>query len=307
MHTPKKIAVIGFGEAGSIVADGCISGAKKLGQSLECHAWDIRMADPEQKRKLQMTAESFGVVLHDTTGDWLGDMDAVFSLVFGDAAKQVALDMLPFLGGGSTYIDLTTALPPDMRDAEAAFINNNAGFIDGTALGSFRTNGATVPFVLSGRDAVECSDWMNGLGFVTRPIAEEAGKASMVKLLRSCLAKGLEALAVECFVAADNMKLRDAMLEAFDDFNAVPLIKTLEAMSCSHIPHCKRRLAEVEHALGVLREAHVEPTMTYATEAFYARTVRSKRTLPSGAKEDWDDTLPVLSDILEPAGRNSAP
>ena len=80
MLTPKKVAVIGFGEAGSVVAEGCVAGAKKLQTVMECHAWDIRMRDPAPKAALQKAANAIGVMLHDSPGEWLGEMDVVFSL-----------------------------------------------------------------------------------------------------------------------------------------------------------------------------------------------------------------------------------
>ena len=83
MFTPKNIAVIGFGEAGSIIAEGCISGSKRQQKDVACHAWDLRMRDPDAKKELQNKADELGLTMHEETGDWLKDMDVVFSLVFG--------------------------------------------------------------------------------------------------------------------------------------------------------------------------------------------------------------------------------
>ncbi len=298
MNAPRTVAVIGFGEAGTVVAEGCLSGARRLGQETACHAWDIRMADPAQRPLLQRAADARGVILHDAPGDWLRDMDVVFSLVFGGAARDVALQMLPFLGAGAAYIDLTTSVPGDMREAEAAFLPRQVDFIDGTALGSFRTNGITVPFVLSGNNVAARSAWMNSLGFVTRPVPGPAGNASCVKLLRSVVTKGMEALAIECFVAAERMGLRETMMESFGDMDLRPLVKNLEDMGSSHIPHCRRRLAEIDHALRMLRSVNVAPTMTEASRLFYARTVDAGKQLGAEQAASWDGCLPSLGEVL---------
>jgi 3-hydroxyisobutyrate dehydrogenase-like beta-hydroxyacid dehydrogenase len=298
MSTPHNVAVIGFGEAGTVIAQGCVNGSGRLQQEISCHAWDIRMQDAEAEKKLQKTADAIGVVLHKQADDWLHTMDVVFSLVFGGVAGQVALETLPKLREGGIYIDLTTSTPADMREAAAAFAQRGVGFIDGTALGSFRTNGVTVPFVISGTDAAVWSSWMNSLGFSATPVLGGAGNASAVKLLRSVLAKGLEALAVECFTAADRMGLREAMMFAFNDFDLRPLVAALEDMGASHIPHCKRRLAEIDHALHMLDDAGIVGTMTQASREFYARTVNSGAQLEPGKQGTWDACLPIFQKIL---------
>ena len=298
MFTPKNIAVIGFGEAGSIIAEGCISGSKRQQKDVACHAWDLRMRDPEAKKMLQKKADDLGLTMHEETGDWLKDMDVVFSLVFGGVAKDVARDILPFMKEGAVYIDLTTSIPEDMRAVAPAFTEKKVGFIDGTALGSFRTNGVTVPFVLSGTNVAFWSAWMNAFGFATTPVPGPAGNASSVKLLRSVLTKGLEALAIECFTAAENMGLRETMKAAFNDFDLRPLVDALEDMSASHIPHCKRRLDEIDHALHMLDGVKLEGTMTRASRDFYARTVASGAQPSPGKQGTWDACLPAFQKML---------
>lgn len=299
MVLPKNVAVIGFGEAGAIVAKGCIAGSKRQQNTVVCHAWDIRMQDAEARKSLEEKGAGLGVVLHETTGDWLKDVDVVFSLVFGSAAKDVALGILPFMKEGAVYIDLTTSVPDDMRAASAAFTERKVGFIDGTALGSFRTNGMTVPFVLSGANVAAWSAWMNSLGFATTPVPGAAGNASCVKLLRSILAKGLEALAIECFTAAEAMGLRKTMMSAFNDFDLRPFAAALEDMGASHIPHCKRRLHEIDDALHMLDSVAIDGTMTRASRDFYARTVDSGAQIEAGKQPGtWDSCLPAFQTML---------
>lgn len=300
MLAPKKIAVVGFGEAGTIIAEGCVAAAKRMNETLECHAFDLRVADPAQRSALEEAARPLGVTLHESIGEWLNETDVVFSLVFGGAAKQVALDILPNMRNETAYIDLTTSVPKDMREAADAFAVRTVEFIDGTALGSFRTNGVTVPFVLSGEGAEKWSTWMNSLGFNTRPVPGGAGNASNVKLLRSVLAKGLEALGIECFVAADKMGLRESMAGAFNDFDLRPMVVNLEDMGGSHITHCKRRLAEIDHALNMLAEAGVDGIMTKASRAFYARTAASGETTEPGQGATWNASMEAFHRMMKP-------
>ena len=299
MFTPKKVAVIGFGEAGTVVAEGCLAGAKKLKTAMSCHAWDIRMENPDQRAGLEKTAEALGVTLHAVPGDWIGEMDVVFSLVFGTVAKQVALEILPRLREGATYIDLTTSVPTDMLEASERFAARKVGFLDGTSLGSFRTNGMRAPFVLSGPGAEAWSSWMNSLGFNTTPVPGKPGNASAVKLLRSVVAKGLEALAVECFVTAERLGLRQSMMNAFNDFDLHPFAATMEDMGGSHIAHCKRRLDEIDHVLAMLDAAGIDGVMTRASREFYARTHASAGRNHPDADGGWDACMDAYQAILQ--------
>lgn len=299
MLPPKNIAIIGFGEAGTTMAEGCVFGARRSQSALACHAWDLKMLDPRARGELEARAASLGVTLHDSPYGWLHEMDVVFSVVHENTAKSVALDLLPWLRSGAAYIDLTDSDPDAMRETAEHYAVKNVGFIDGTALGSFRANGITVPFMLSGTDVEAYSSWMNSLGFAATPIPGGAGKASALKLLRGALTRGMEALAVECFTAAERLGLRKTLMLAFNDFDLQPMAAVLERLSLRHGAQCKNKLASLELTLELFDKAAINPAMTRAVRDFYARSAALPQTDESGDDPSWESCLPAFFTLLD--------
>jgi 3-hydroxyisobutyrate dehydrogenase-like beta-hydroxyacid dehydrogenase len=94
----------------------------------------------------------------------------------------------------------------------------------------------------------------------------EVGAAAAIKMVRSVMVKGIEALTLECFLAAARAGVADKVASSLknnypglDWSKIVPY--NLERMAV----HGERRAAEMEEVAETLRELGVEPLMTMAT------------------------------------------
>jgi len=94
----------------------------------------------------------------------------------------------------------------------------------------------------------------------------EVGAAAAIKMVRSVMVKGIEALTLECFLAAARAGVVDEVAASLknnypglDWSKVVPY--NLERMAS----HGERRAAEMEEVAETLRELGVEPLMTAAT------------------------------------------
>ena len=94
----------------------------------------------------------------------------------------------------------------------------------------------------------------------------EIGAAAAIKMVRSVMIKGIEALTLECFLAAARAGVVDEVAASMknnypglDWSKIVPY--NLERMAS----HGERRAAEMEEVADTLRELGVEPLMTAAT------------------------------------------
>ncbi len=117
-------------------------------------------------------------------------------------------------------------------------------------------------------------------------------------MLRSVLMKGLEALFVECLVAAEIQGLRPTLLEAFRDLDERPFAKTMEVQTVTHLVHAARRLKEVERVASVLEADGLEGIMTEATRRTFAATVAAGVAPGSGEPLSLDETLQVLTGVF---------
>jgi len=84
-----------------------------------------------------------------------------------------------------------------------ALIDGAGGrFVESAVMTSVPPYGIKVPMLLGGTRAAELRDLARPLGFAMEVAATEVGVASAIKMCRSVMIKGLEALVTESFTAA---------------------------------------------------------------------------------------------------------
>src|SRR5690606_7927784 len=148
---------------------------------------------------------------------------------------------------GALIIDVTTAPPAGLAAAAGRLAKDGVGLVDGAIMGSITLSGARTPLLLAGAGADKAAEWLAAHGFRCTTLANaQVGDASALKLLRSLFTKGLEALTVECLLAAESRGLRQQLLEQLAVVDETPFTEYLEVLVTSHLVHARRRLAEVE-------------------------------------------------------------
>src|SRR5690606_11498719 len=77
--------------------------------------------------------------------------------------------------------------------------------------------GLAVPLLLSGPHAAAAVPLLKALGFTNlRVVGGEVGRASAIKMIRSVMIKGLEALSWECAAAAEAAGVYDEITASLD-------------------------------------------------------------------------------------------
>jgi 3-hydroxyisobutyrate dehydrogenase-like beta-hydroxyacid dehydrogenase len=120
--------------------------------------------------------------------------------------------------------------------------------------------------LLAGPHAAAVVPALAALEMCTSIAGAEVGAAAAIKMVRSVMVKGIEALTLECFLAAARAGVVDEVANSLknnypglDWSKIVPY--NLERMAV----HGERRAAEMEEVAETLRELGVEPLMTLAT------------------------------------------
>ena len=150
-------------------------------------------------------------------------------------------------------------------------------------MGSFHLYGYRPPLQIAGAAAERTAAWMRPLGFEIEVLPGAAGRASAVKILRSILMKGLEALAVEFMVAARHLGLLEETLACMGDVDRRGFRDFISLLVQTHLVHGRRRHEEVELVNQMRRESGIEPLMSLATERSisarspWARCARASR------------------------------
>lgn len=263
-----RIAIVGCGEVGSTYARALLAAGDH----------DVVIDDP--RPEVAAWAAEHDLTLHRTAGPWLADVDAAWVCVAGDLAHRVITQMHEYLARGVTIIDLTTASPED-KARSAVLLGDRGVYIDAVIMGAIAMNGVATPLLGAGPHAEGAMSVLADLGAPVRTLPDAApGDAAALKLLRSVLTKGLEALGVECLVAAERMGVRDQLPAVLADIDAGGLTPFVDAVVRTHPLHAKRRQHEV-HRAGLQLAGHGgNPSLLAATEERFAATVAAAHAAP---------------------------
>ena len=137
---------------------------------------------------------------------------------------------------------------------------------------------------------------MNANGFAVQVLGPRPGSASAVKMVRSVLMKGIEALAVESLVTAERQGILEEVLGCFGDADLVDFRDLIATLTQTHTVHARRRWEEMGLVGRTLRETGVDPLMTEATERSLRRTVDAAIAPADGKVPSLGDALQLLSD-----------
>jgi len=254
------LALIGFGEAGSTFA-------KAAGWESSALAFDI---NPDRRGAMREA----GVVACATADDALSHAGLVLSLVTADSALTAARDDAPLLSPGALWCDMNSVAPETKRAAAQTIEAAGGRYVDVAVLAPVNPARMKVPLLVSGPSAAEAEAALRDAGFTNlRVVGAEVGRASAIKMIRSVMVKGIEALTAEMMLAATAAGVTDEVLASLDASEksigwTERAAYNLERMTT----HGARRAAEMEESAKTLAALGVEPVMT-------AGTVRRQREL----------------------------
>lgn len=301
---PTTVAHLGLGEGGSALARGFAeqSGWRTPGSNRSQLAVDIAAGEGARGKAMAERAAAMGVTLTRDYGAALAEAEFVTSTVTGDDALDAARSALEFLKPGSVFLDFNTITRKTAVEIAGLMDQKGVQYVDVAVFGSFYAVGYKTPLLIAGRDTDRVVPWMEGLGFKVKVLNDRAGDASAVKMLRSIMVKGMEALAVECLVAAREQDLLEEVLDCFGDIDAATFRGMVDILITTHIPHAKRRMEEVEKVNQNLIETGITPLMSAATLANHRRTFDAQ-VAGDGKVPPLEEALRILADDVVKPGK----
>lgn len=303
MLSPRVIALLGFGEAGSAIARGLAAeggwrGTPRPGDNAPRRliAIDTALDQDARGTALGKQARALDVAIEDRYAEALRQADLVISAVQGEHALEAAEAAAPLLKKGAHYLDLCTVTGAMSDDNRAAIEGAGGRYIDIAVMGGFFKSGIKAPMLVAGEDVEPVVAWMNANGFEAKALGPRPGSASSVKMLRSVMMKGVEALAVESLVTAQRQGILEEVLACFSDADQVSFRDFITTLVQTHIVHAYRRWEEMGLVARTLRETGVEPLMTEAIEQSHRRTVDAAIAPADGKVPSLADALKILSE-----------
>jgi 3-hydroxyisobutyrate dehydrogenase-like beta-hydroxyacid dehydrogenase len=259
-NTPR-ISFIGFGEAGQAIASGLReSGIERIA------AWDILFPVPEGV-PLKAAGDTIGVKLASSAAEAVAETDMVISAVTAASSLEAARSVAPHLSGNPYYLDINS-VSPGRKQATAKLLDGRARYVDVAVIAAILTQRHRTPMLIAGPHAQAVSPLLTELKMQVSVVGAETGAAAAIKMIRSVMIKGIEALTLECFLAAARAGvLEEVTASLTNNYAGIDWPKISEYNLERMASHGERRAAEMEESAATLRELGLDPLMVEATVA----------------------------------------
>ncbi|MCB1491962.1 MAG: NAD(P)-dependent oxidoreductase [Rhodobiaceae bacterium] len=208
---PDRLAFIGFGEAAMAFLDGWGSERPE-----RISAFDIKTDVPETRADMEARYQARTVRGATDVGAALDGAGVAFSVVTADQALEAARAAAPALAAGTLWLDCNSCAPDTKRRA-ADFIEGAGGrYVDVAVMAPVHPKRHRVPLLVSGPHARDAHETLKALDMCPEIAGDAIGQASAIKMLRSVMVKGLEALTAECFLAARRAGVEEQVLASLE-------------------------------------------------------------------------------------------
>lgn len=241
-----SIGFIGFCEA-----------ARAFHQTLAAHdpglrfcAYDILLGEPGMRAAIA----GRGIEVAETPAA-LGHADWIVSAVTADQSLAAVEAIAPHLRAGRLVVDINSVSPGRKRASAALVEARGARYLDMAVMAPVHPRGHRTPVLIAGAAAATLEPELKRLDFSFRVAGEAVGAATVIKMVRSLFVKGLEAVTVECLLAARasgcfdevyGSLARDFPGLGWPDFAAYEFERTLR--------HGRRRAAEMRESAATIAE-----------------------------------------------------
>jgi 3-hydroxyisobutyrate dehydrogenase-like beta-hydroxyacid dehydrogenase len=291
----QRIAIVGFGEAGGILAEDLVRAG------LTVTAYDILFDSPATQKPMFAKARAVNVRAAPTLREAIVAADLVISAVTATASTQVAKDARASLANGQLFLDINSVSPATKRDNARLVEASGARYVEAAVMAPIPGKRLAVPMLLGGPHAAQVAMVLNAVGMATTPVAGELGVASAVKMCRSIIIKGLEALTVECVMAAREFEAAEQVFASLDStFPHMGWTADLPDYLVGRVAeHGRRRAAEMHEVERTLASVGVTPVMSRATAERQQRLVDAMATKGvryTDAAFTWRALLEALDD-----------
>jgi 3-hydroxyisobutyrate dehydrogenase-like beta-hydroxyacid dehydrogenase len=277
--------MVGLGEAAHAFASGWEAEVRR---SLRAYDLNARRA------AVQARAADLGLGCADTPAVVLAGAGVVFCLVTADQALAAAETCAPHLAAGVLWLDGNSCAPDTKRRVAAVIEAAGAAYVDLAIMAPVHPRLHRTPGLIAGPHSARALALAVRLGMDWRMAGAEVGRASTIKMLRSVMVKGFEALTAECLLAARRAGVEGEVLASLQASDPGWNWRDRGAYNLERMMvHGARRAAEMEEVALTLRDLGLPDGMARATVDWQARLAALG--LPGGADDLADRADRILA------------
>lgn len=289
---PRHIGLVGYGEVGKTFAAGLRPAVATVS------AWDLTFDAAASGEVERSHAHAAGVAACDSLQAVCAQSDLLISAVTASSTLDVARAAAAHMRPGAVFLDLNSASPGTKQQAAELIDRAGAVYVEAGVMTSVPPYGIRVPMLLGGAHAGELAQRLNSWGMDARAVSESIGIASAIKMCRSVMIKGLEALVIESYTTARAHGVEDHMIATLQEtFPGIDWQQTGGYFFSRVVQHGQRRAQEMREAANTVRESGFEPFMTGAIadkQQWVADQAKAGVFTDVAAKARWQDYADAL-------------
>ncbi len=287
---PERLAFVGFGEAATAFLAG-------WGDNRPAHvaAYDFKTDAPDQRADMLARYGQHRVAGAGTIGEALEGAEAVFSVVTADRALEAA-EAAASLPSGVLWLDCNSCAPDTKRRAAEVVEKAGGRYVDVAVMAPVHPKRHHAPLLIAGPHAEAAREVLLALDMRPEIAGEAVGDASAIKMIRSVMIKGFEALTAECFLAARRAGVEERVLASLQSSDPYLDWRKRGAYNLERmIVHGARRAAEMREVAKTVGSLGLPNGMSAAT-AIWQDEIAGQ-----GVEAGEDDLIARMDRIL--AGR----
>ena len=255
----RQIGMLGYGEVGKTFAKGLLPSVDGV------DAWDLKFDQPAARDHERADAALAGVRAGASMRDVCAGADLLMSAVTASNTLAVAREAAAHIKPGSYFLDLNSASPGTKKQAAELIDGAGGHYVEAGVMTSVPPYGIRVPMLLGGRQAGVLAEQLMAWGMDAKAVSDQLGVASAIKMCRSVMIKGLEALVIESYATARAYGVEDHVIPTLQEtFPGIDWQQTGGYFFSRVVQHGQRRAEEMREAANTVAEAGFEPFMARA-------------------------------------------
>ena len=255
-----RLGIIGYGEVGRIFA----AGLRARGVD-DLVVWDLKFIDPMKGTEPLAHAQAAGVHAADSVAALCAGRELIVSAVTASSTLAVAETAATHIAPGAVFLDLNSASPGTKQQAAQCIEACGGRYVEAGVMTSVPPYGIAVPMLLGGPHASALAPALQAWGMDATPVSDRLGVASAIKMCRSVMIKGLEALVIESYATARHYGVEDHVLPTLaETFPSIDWHQQGRYFFSRVVQHGQRRAEEMRESARTVGEAGMAPLMASA-------------------------------------------
>jgi len=255
-----RLGIVGYGEVGRIFA----AGLRARGVD-DLVVWDLKFIDSTKGSEPLAHAQAAGVHAADSVAALCAGRQLIVSAVTASNTLAVAEAVAPHIAPGAVFLDLNSASPGTKQQAAQCIEARGGRYVEAGVMTSVPPYGMAVPMLLGGPHAAALAPMLQAWGMDAKSVSDRLGVASAIKMCRSVMIKGLEALVIESYATARHYGVEDHVLPTLaETFPSIDWHQQGRYFFSRVVQHGQRRAEEMRESARTVGEAGMAPLMASA-------------------------------------------